>query len=67
MDAPEDQEANLLKEKGNNAFHDKKWDEAIDFFTQAINIKPNEVFFSNRAAALINLQQYPKALEDASK
>ncbi|ORX50065.1 chaperone activator Sti1 [Piromyces finnis] len=60
--------ADELKAKGNKAFSEKRFEEAIDFFTQAINIdSSNHVFFSNRSACYASLNNYQKALEDAEQ
>jgi len=60
--------ADELKAKGNKAFSEKKYEEAIDYFTQAINIdSSNHVFFSNRSACYASLGNFQKALEDAEQ
>ena len=48
--------AEELKAKGNAAFSAKNYTEAVDFFTQAINLDPNNhVLFSNRSASYAGL------------
>lgn len=43
-----------VQAKGNAAFSAGKFEEAIDFFTQAIDVDPsNHVFFSNRSACKV--------------
>mmetsp|Transcript_40369 Transcript_40369/g.89645 ORF Transcript_40369/g.89645 Transcript_40369/m.89645 type:complete len:579 (+) Transcript_40369:115-1851(+) len=60
--------ADELKAKGNAAFSAGNYQEAIDFFSQAIAVDPkNHVLFSNRSAAQASLKNYEKALEDAQK
>mmetsp|Transcript_1839 Transcript_1839/g.4099 ORF Transcript_1839/g.4099 Transcript_1839/m.4099 type:complete len:571 (+) Transcript_1839:111-1823(+) len=60
--------ADELKAKGNAAFSAKNFPEAIDWFTQGINVDGNNhVLYSNRSASYAGLQQYDKALEDAKK
>lgn len=55
-----------LKSRGNKAFAAKSYDEAIDLFSQAINLDPsNHVLYSNRSAARAGKKQYDAALEDA--
>jgi stress-induced-phosphoprotein 1 len=62
------EKATEFKNLGNQAFKDQKFEEAADYFTKAIEINPNDhVFYSNRSGAYASLQQYEKALEDASK
>ena len=60
--------ATEYKNLGNDAFKNKQFKEAADFFTKAIEINPNDhVFYSNRSGAFASLEQYDKALEDANK
>ena len=62
------QKAAELKNLGNEAFKNKNYEQAIDYFTQAIECNPNDhVFFSNRSNSYVNLKQYGKALEDAEQ
>lgn len=43
----------VLKQAGNKAFTAKKYDEAIDLFTKAIEINPkNHIYYANRKSAL---------------
>jgi stress-induced-phosphoprotein 1 len=61
-------QANNFKVLGNAAFADKKYEEAIGHFTKAIEHNPNDhVFYSNRSACYASLEDYDKALEDATK
>lgn len=60
--------ADKLKAEGNAAFSAKKFPEAIDLFTQAIEIDPtNHVLFSNRSACHASMKNFSAALEDATK
>lgn len=62
------EEANKHKALGNDCFSNKKYEEAIQHFTKAIECNPNDhVFYSNRSACFASLDQYEKALEDATK
>lgn len=55
-----------FKNLGNEAFKNKKYEEAIQYFTQAIECNPNDhVFFSNRSGSYLNAGKYTNALEDA--
>jgi stress-induced-phosphoprotein 1 len=57
-----------LKNQGNAAVSAGKYQEAIDLYTQAIDLEPsNHVFYSNRSAAHMNMNNAQKALEDANK
>ncbi|ORY57764.1 uncharacterized protein BCR38DRAFT_448605 [Pseudomassariella vexata] len=60
--------ADELKALGNKAIAEKKFDEAIDAFTQAIAIDgSNHVFYSNRSAAYASKRDWDNALKDAEK
>ena len=51
--------ATELKNLGNKAFTEKRFEESVDYFTQAININPNDhVFYSNRSGAYASLEKY---------
>ena len=57
-----------LKAKGNAAFSAKNFEEAIDYFGQAIAVDPqNHVLYSNRSACYASLKQYQKAADDAEE
>lgn len=60
--------ADALKDQGNKAFQAKDYDKAIDLFSQAIALDPNNfVLFSNRSAAKAGKRQWAAALEDAEQ
>ncbi|KAJ3289375.1 hypothetical protein HK104_007507 [Borealophlyctis nickersoniae] len=60
--------AETLKAQGNKAFSSGDFNNAIDYFSQAIGLDPsNHVLYSNRSAAYASLKDYQKALEDAEK
>lgn len=58
-----------LKELGNKAFSNKNYEEAIQFYTKAIeNAEQGDeihVYYSNRSATYFEQQNYKLALEDA--
>lgn len=57
-----------LKAKGNAALQSEKFDEAIQFYTEAINLDPsNHILYSNRSAAFAKVGKYNNSLEDAEK
>ncbi|KAF5357580.1 hypothetical protein D9758_007450 [Tetrapyrgos nigripes] len=61
-------DANALKDQGNKAFAAKDWDKAIDLFTQAIAVDPqNHVLYSNRSAAYSGKKDWAAALKDAEQ
>lgn len=58
--------ATELKNLGNEAFKNKNYEEAIKYFTQAIECNPNDhVFYSNRSGSYLNAGKYQEALQDA--
>ncbi|KAI3735694.1 hypothetical protein L6452_15202 [Arctium lappa] len=60
--------AEIAKEKGNNAFKAKNWQRAIGFYTDAIKLNSNSAtYFSNRAAAYLELRSFIQAEADCSK
>lgn len=66
MTASED--AIAAKNRGNEAFKAHDWPTAIDCYTQAIDLNPQEpAFYTNRAQANIKLESYGYAVADATK
>ncbi|TVY44912.1 Heat shock protein-like protein [Lachnellula occidentalis] len=60
--------ADELKALGNKAIAEKNFDEAIEKFTEAIEIEPtNHILYSNRSAAFASKKDYQHALDDANK
>ncbi|KAJ9662142.1 Hsp90 cochaperone [Coniosporium apollinis] len=60
--------ADELKAEGNKLFAEKKFQESIEKFTQAIELEPsNHVLYSNRSGSYASLKDFDKALEDATK
>ncbi|RDA90747.1 hypothetical protein CP533_2972 [Ophiocordyceps camponoti-saundersi (nom. inval.)] len=60
--------ADELKALGNKAIAEKNFDAAIDNFTQAIALQPeNHILYSNRSAAYASKKQWDEALQDAEK
>lgn len=64
-------EALTYKDKGNQAFKEGKWSEALKFYTQAIKLgekhKELPVFYKNRAAVYLKLENWPAALNDCTE
>ncbi|XP_013775928.1 dnaJ homolog subfamily C member 7-like [Limulus polyphemus] len=57
--------AEIKKEEGNVFYKQKKYREAIELYNSAIELCPDSpVFYGNRAACLMMLGQYQKALSD---
>lgn len=64
----ETMQAAALKDQGNKAFAAKRYDEAIEIFTQAIALDPsNHVLYSNRSAAKAGKKMWAEALADAEE
>ena len=61
------EQANKLKELGNKEFAAKNFVKAIGFYTQAIALHENEVFFVNRASCYLNLDKLEQAIQDANR
>ncbi|XP_076437324.1 tetratricopeptide repeat protein 12-like [Babylonia areolata] len=60
-----EKEAQVLKEKGNQAFKENNFEKALDLYNQAIDkIRDNPMLYTNRAQALIKLGKYEEALKD---
>ena len=58
--------AEQRKEEGNQLYKNKKYAEALQKYSQAIELCPdNPAFYGNRAACHMMLSQYNKALDDA--
>ncbi|XP_019426309.1 PREDICTED: serine/threonine-protein phosphatase 5-like isoform X2 [Lupinus angustifolius] len=63
-----DSKAEELKLLANEAFSARKYSQAIDLYTQAIELKSESaVYWANRAFAHIRLEEYGSAIEDATK
>ncbi|XP_042502519.1 outer envelope protein 64, chloroplastic [Macadamia integrifolia] len=63
----QEESAEIAKEKGNAAFKDKQWQKAISFYTEAIKLSgKNATYYSNRAAAYLELGSYLQAEADCS-
>ncbi|KAF6144586.1 hypothetical protein GIB67_006078 [Kingdonia uniflora] len=63
----QEESAEVAKEKGNNAFKNKQWQKAISFYTDAIKLSgKNATYYSNRAAAYLELGSFLQAEADCS-
>ena len=61
-------QAEELKIKGNESLKSNKVEEAIELYTQAIELDPeNHILYSNRSAAYCQADKYSEALKDAEK
>jgi tetratricopeptide (TPR) repeat protein len=54
------------KERGNAYYQRKEYDEAVAWYTKAVDLDPSQhAVYTNRAAAHFALQNYEDALSDA--
>lgn len=69
QDANENFDASeLLKEKGNAAYKGKQWNKAVNYYSEAIKLNgENATYYSNRAAAYLQLGCFQKAEEDCNR
>lgn len=58
------EQANRLKEEGNDLVKANKFDEAIQKYNEAIKLNRDPIYFCNRAAAYCRLEQYDLAIQD---
>lgn len=56
-----------LKTQGNKAYSNKKFNQAVTFYSKAIEFDEQAVFYSNRAACYTNLSMPDKVIEDCTE
>lgn len=56
-----------LKEDGNTVFKAKKYEDAIAFYTAALKLKIDPVFYSNRSACYAALNKHEQVIEDTTE
>ncbi|GAB2270208.1 hypothetical protein Dimus_005115 [Dionaea muscipula] len=60
--------ADIAKEKGNKAYKDREWQQAISFYSEAIKLDPeNATYYNNRAAAYLEAGSFHRAEADCTK
>lgn len=60
--------AEIKKTEGNVLYKDKKYDQALQLYTEAVQLCPdNATLYNNRAACHLMLNQYQKALNDCQE
>ncbi|XP_031467476.1 small glutamine-rich tetratricopeptide repeat-containing protein beta [Phasianus colchicus] len=66
---PEDiEKADHLKDEGNNHMKEENYGAAVDCYTRAIELDPNNaVYYCNRAAAQSKLSKYSEAIKDCER
>ena len=55
-----------LKEDGNDFFKNKNFEKAIKFYTEALKLSQDPVYYSNRSACYVGLEDYEKVVEDTT-
>ncbi|KAL0743438.1 hypothetical protein Bca4012_084951 [Brassica carinata] len=64
----QEESAEIAKEKGNQAFKEKQWPKAIGLYSEAIKLSENNAtYYSNRAAAYLEIGSFLQAEEDCTK
>ncbi|KAJ4917506.1 hypothetical protein Rs2_03056 [Raphanus sativus] len=64
----QEESAEIAKEKGNQAFKEKQWQKAIGLYSEAIKLNgKNGTYYSNRAAAYLELASFRQAEADCTK
>merc|ERR1712151_1150050 len=64
--SPEQKEADEFKEKGNQLYKQRKFNDAVEMYDKAIEKMPNDItYYNNRCAVWIELGEayYPKVIE----
>lgn len=61
-----DSEAENFKNLGNKMYKEKKFEQAVAAYTEAIKRQPKAVFYSNRAQAFSNLMRFEAAEADCT-
>lgn len=65
--ARNEEAAEAAKEKGNAAFKEKQWQKAVNSYTEAIKLNGKvATYYSNRAAAFLELTSYRQAEADCT-
>ncbi|KAG7851211.1 hypothetical protein KL941_000880 [Ogataea angusta] len=67
MDPKLEERSTELKNLGNQELKNNNFDKAIELYTQAIDLFPTAILYSNRAQAQIKLENYGLAIEDANQ
>ena len=59
--------ASILKDEGNDYLNRHKYSLAAEKYSAAIELYPTAIFYSNRAQALIKMESYGLAIQDANE
>ncbi|EDK46929.1 hypothetical protein LELG_05110 [Lodderomyces elongisporus NRRL YB-4239] len=66
-EAEKEEWALQLKEDGNTEFKNKKFEKAIAYYTAALELKKDPIFYSNRSACYAALDDHEKVIEDTTE
>ncbi|ODV77144.1 TPR-like protein [Suhomyces tanzawaensis NRRL Y-17324] len=66
-EAQKEEWALALKEDGNNEFKAKNYDDAIAYYTVALQIKKDPIFYSNRSACYAALNDHENVIKDTTE
>ncbi|XP_039709937.1 sperm-associated antigen 1 isoform X2 [Pteropus medius] len=55
------------KEKGNEAFNSRDYEEAVKYYTRSLSVLPTVAAYNNRAQAELKLQNWNSAFQDCEK
>ncbi|KAI5959764.1 TOM70 [Candida pseudojiufengensis] len=56
-----------LKEDGNTEFKNKKYEKAIDFYSAALALKKDPIYYSNRSACYAALDDHENVIKDTTE
>lgn len=59
--------AEALKEEGNQFLSHHKFHLAAEKYSEAIDLYPSAIYYSNRAQSFIKLESYGSAIQDAKR
>lgn len=59
--------AENLKQNGNELYKQKKYQEALEMYSEAIRLLPCAAYYGNRSATYMMLNKYKDALADAQQ
>ena len=60
--------AEAMKEKGNQEFKKRNFDEALNYYDEAIKLNSEEpLYYNNKAAAYIEMKEYESALAEIQR
>lgn len=67
LDAEKEEWAMQLKEDGNNEFKNKAYKRAIEFYSAALDLKHDPIYYSNRSACYAALEDHENVIKDTTE